>query len=60
MKLTIDKNITEFTPETETEKQQLNELWTTVVDCVKFNKKLVPVGEYIPGKTETAKFVIED
>ena len=60
MKLTIDKNITEFTPETETEKQQLNALWTTVVDCVKFNKKLVPVGEYIPGKTETAKFVIED
>ena len=60
MKLTIDKNITEFTPETEIEKQQLNELWTIVVDCVKFNKKLVPVGEYIPGKTETAKFVIED
>ncbi len=60
MKLTIEKNITEFKPETEAEKQQLNALWNTVVDCVKFNKKLVPVGEYIPGKTETAKFVIED
>ncbi len=60
MKLTINKNLTEFEPETEEEKVQLANLWNTVVDCVKFNKKLVPIGEFIPGKTETARFAIED
>ncbi len=60
MILTINKNLTEFKPETDTEKKQLDDLWKLVVDCAKFNKKLVPVGEYVPGKTETAKFVIEN
>ena len=31
-----------------------------IVDCVKFNKKLVPVGEYIPQKRNLARFVIEE
>ena len=31
-----------------------------VVDCVKANKKLVPVGEYVPTKKNVATFAIED
>ena len=60
MKITLDKNLVEFTPENEEEKASLEKLWNTVVDCAKFNKKLVPVGEYIPAKSELARFVIED
>lgn len=60
MKITLDKNLVEFTPETEEEKASLEKLWNTVVDCVKFNKKLVPVGEYVPAKSAMARFVIEN
>ena len=59
MKITIDKNLVEFIPESENETKSLDALWKTVVDCVKFNKKLVPVGEFVPGKTDTARFAIE-
>ena len=59
MKITIDKNLVEFIPENENETKSLDALWKTVVDCVKFNKKLVPVGEFVPGKTDIARFAIE-
>ncbi|MBU4319182.1 MAG: hypothetical protein KKF30_18140 [Proteobacteria bacterium] len=59
MKITIDKNLVEFIPENENETKSLDALWKTVVDCVKFNKKLVPIGEFVPGKTDTARFAIE-
>jgi hypothetical protein len=29
------------------------------VDCVQFNKKLVPIGEYIPQKANLARFALE-
>ena len=32
---------------------------TSKVDCARFNKKLVPIGEYIPQQSEFARFVIE-
>lgn len=60
MKISIDKNLVDFTPENDMEKADLEKLWNTVVDCVKFNKKLVPVGEYIPAKKTLARFVIEE
>jgi hypothetical protein len=60
MKISIDKNLVEFGPETDKEKEELNELWKVVVDCVKFNKKLVPVGEYLPGKNDFARFAVEE
>jgi hypothetical protein len=60
MKISMDKNLVEFTPENDKEKEELNELWKVVVDCVKFNKKLVPVGEYLPGKNEFARFAVEE
>jgi len=60
MKITRDNTLVELVPENPSEAQQLNELWRVVVDCEKFNKKLVPVGEYIPGEKEIARFNIED
>ncbi len=60
MKIAINHNLVEFTPENEQEIKDLDEVWKIVVDCVRANQKLVPVGEYIPGKSEFARFAIED
>ncbi len=60
MKITLDKNLVEFSPDNDQEVKELNALWRVVVDCVKFNKKLVPVGEFIPGQTKIARFAIEE
>ena len=60
MKIVVEKNVVEFTPESESEKGQLSELWNVVVDCAKFNKKLVPIGEYVESKNRLARFAIED
>ena len=60
MKITIDKDLVEFVPESEVETAMMETLWRLMVDCVRFNKKLVPVGEYIPQKNNLARFVVED
>lgn len=60
MKININLNLVEFTPENDQEEKDLDEVWKIVVDCVRANQKLVPVGEYIPGKSEFARFAIED
>lgn len=60
MKIAINLNLVEFTPENDQEAKDLNEVWKIVVDCVRANQKLVPVGEYVPGKSEFARFAIED
>ncbi len=59
MKINIDKNLVEFTPETADEKSHLVALWRLLVDCARFNKKLVPVGEYLPDNNDFARFAIE-
>ncbi|MBF0226434.1 MAG: hypothetical protein HQK76_13345 [Desulfobacterales bacterium] len=59
MQINIQKNVVEFTPENSEEKVKLEGLWRTMVDCVRFNKKLVPIGEYVPQKNDVARFVIE-
>ena len=59
MRINIEKNLVEFTPENPDEKAKLEALWRIMVDCVRFNKKLVPVGEYIPQKNDLARFAIE-
>ncbi|MEE8400217.1 MAG: hypothetical protein V3S89_14485 [Desulfobacterales bacterium] len=61
MQINIEKNYVEFTPETSDETTKLEALWRVVVDCVRFNKKLVPIGEYFPRDEEkkTARFAIE-
>jgi len=59
MKINIDKNLVEFTPENPDEKSKLEALWRLMVDCVRFNKKMVPIGQYIPANDEFARFAIE-
>ena len=59
MKIDREKNLVEFTPESDAETKSLQSLWNLMVDCVKFNKKLVPVGEYIPSKRNLARFMVE-
>jgi hypothetical protein len=61
MKINIEKNIVEFTPESGEESAQLELLWKTIVDCARFNKKMVPMGEFVPKLEEKniARFVLE-
>jgi len=59
MQINIDKNLVEFTPENADETAKLETLWRLMVDCARFNKKMVPVGEYIPIKNNMARFAIE-
>jgi hypothetical protein len=59
MKIELDGSLIRMTPENDEEKTELNQLWTILIDCVKENKKLVPVGQYIPGMKEVAVFNIE-
>jgi len=60
MKIQIDKNVVEFLPENEQETASLETLWRMVVDCAHDNKRLNPIGEYIPMKQNLARFVIEE
>jgi len=60
MEIKVDKNLVAFTPANEQETQQLQDLWNLIVDCAKFNKKLVPVGEFVPQKENKASFAIEE
>ena len=60
MKITIEKEVVEFVPESGQETVQLEQLWNLLVDCAKFNKKLVPIGEFVPLKTNLARFAIEN
>jgi hypothetical protein len=59
MNIELEGSLIKFIPETNKEKEQVNQLWNIIIDCVKENKKLVPVGEYIPGMKEVATFNIE-
>lgn len=59
MKISIEKNLVEFAPENPDETTKLEALWRLMVDCVRFNKKLVPVGEYVSQKDSFARFAIE-
>jgi hypothetical protein len=59
MKITMEKSLVEVTPESDSETKSLSALWDVLVDCARFNKKLVPVGEFVPGVTKQARFTIE-
>ncbi|MEE4314015.1 MAG: hypothetical protein V2J11_05925 [Desulfofustis sp.] len=60
MRITLDKTLVELKPENPQEVKELDALWKVIIDCVKTNKKLVPIGEYLPGEKEIARFNIED
>lgn len=59
MKIELEGSLLKFIPENKREKEELNQLWNIVIDCVRENRKLVPVGEYLPGIKEVATFNIE-
>jgi hypothetical protein len=59
MRIELEGSLLKMTPETDSEKTELNQLWTIVIGCISEGKKLVPVGEYIPGVKEVAVFNIE-
>jgi hypothetical protein len=59
MKISVDRNVVEITPESEQETKDLDLLWKVVIDCYGNNKKLVPMGHFIPGSNTLARFNIE-
>ncbi len=59
MKIELEGTLIRMIPESESEKSELNQLWSIIIGCVSEGKKLVPVGEYIPGIKEVAVFNIE-
>ena len=59
MKIELEGTLIKMMPENDREKNELNQLWTILIDCVKENKKLVPVAQYLPGMKEVATFNIE-
>ena len=59
MKIRIDKDIVEFTPENSSEKAELEALWIKMGNCVGGTKQLQPIGVYVPAENRTAVFHIE-
>jgi len=59
MDIRIDKTVVEFTPESDKETKQLESLWRVIVDCARFSRKMVPIGEYLPAQKNMARFAIE-
>jgi hypothetical protein len=59
MRIELDGTLLKMIPESDREKTELNQLWTVIIGCVEEGKRLVPVGEYIPGIKEVAVFNIE-
>ncbi len=59
MKIELEGTLLKMIPENDREKTELNQLWTIIIGCVSDGRKLVPVGEYIPGIKEVAVFNIE-
>jgi hypothetical protein len=55
MKIRMEKNGIEFVPENSQEKAQLGTLW---MDCVKFQRQLVPMGECLSPEVDFARFAL--
>ena len=59
MRIELDGTLLRMIPESDREKTELNQLWMILIGCVEEGKRLVPLGEYIPGIKEVAVFNIE-
>lgn len=59
MRIELNGTLLRMIPESDREKEELNQLWNIVIGCIDEGRKLVPVGEYIPGIKEVAVFNIE-
>ena len=58
MKIRIDKDVVEFTPEHPAEVVELEALWIKLGNCVGQSKRLEPIGVYVPSENKTAAFHI--
>ena len=43
MKIVVDRNVVEFTPDTPQETADMEILWRVVVDCVNESKRMSPI-----------------
>ena len=59
MKIRINKDLVEFTPEHAAEAAELEALWIKMGNCVGQTKSLQPIGTYLPTEDKTAVFHIE-
>ena len=59
MKIRINKDMVEFTPENASEVVELEALWIKMGNCLGDNKKLAPIGVYVPSENKTAVFHID-
>lgn len=59
MKIRINKDIVEFTPEHAAETAELEALWIKLGNCLGQDKKLQPIGVYVPSENKTATFHIQ-
>ena len=59
MKIRIDKDVVEFTPENAAETVELEALWVKLGNCLGKTKQLQPIGVYIPAENKSAQFHIE-
>jgi len=59
MKIEIEGAVIRLIPESEREVKELNELWELVARCEEENRKLLPLGVYVPGSSPYAQFYVE-
>lgn len=59
MKIRIQNDIVEFTPEHAAEAAELEALWIKMGNCLGNTKSLQPIGTYVPAENRTATFHIE-
>ena len=59
MKIRINRDIVEFTPEHAAEAAELEALWIKMGNCTGTTKSLQPMGVYLPSENKTTTFHIE-
>lgn len=59
MKIEFEGTLLRFHPDNPDETAQLDRLWKMIIGCVEEGKKLVPVGQFLPGTSASANFHIE-
>ena len=59
MKIRINKDLVEFTPEHPAETAELEALWIKMGNCLGGTKYLQPIGTFQPSEDRSAQFHIE-
>ncbi|PMP61490.1 MAG: hypothetical protein C0197_05510 [Caldimicrobium thiodismutans] len=59
MRIEIEGAVIRLVPENEREVQDLNKLWELVARCEEENRKLLPIGMYVPGSSPYVQFYVE-